>query len=246
MIASALGRCDPGHVLWGGLTFILVGFLWSSCSVLAWKCYSCAFILIFLFASSLSGIWSYRGELGRAVINAALSSSNGQNRVRAAATQLLIRHFGKSNSQGKIAKLRLLAQYDASSDGPQLPSRLQGIAMVPFGYIVSHNPTSLEFGYYWGTIDALDPRAVDRKISELQADRERQLLLPEHWQASCTIIPEQSRQLIRSLFVYPYQARAVNTQSIYEPLCRYILSHYVLAVGPGAETYDYEVWNPRA
>lgn len=241
-VAAALGRCDPGHIFWNALILLLIGFLWASGSPIAWKYYSAAFILIFVALGSVSSLWLYRSELGRAFINVALSGTSRPGGVHEVATHLLTRHFGAA-APAKLFKLSALAHQDASSDSIDLKPHLEGLSMAPFGYSVSHNPTFLDFGYYWGMLNVVDSKAVTWKIAELRSRPDRGLLLPEHWEGNCSIAPDDSKKLIQILFMYPYQAHAVHTQSVYVPLCSYIYSHYGF-VG-SSETNGYQLWSPK-
>jgi hypothetical protein len=57
MIAAALGRCDPGHIMFNGSGFLLAAFFFASGHPRAWKFYRNAFVVAFLVLSSLYGVF---------------------------------------------------------------------------------------------------------------------------------------------------------------------------------------------
>ncbi len=240
MLAPALGRCDPGHLFWNGLVLLLLCLLWASNNQRAWVRYRFAFVSVFIVLGFVSSMYLYKGEFGRAIVNVLLSRTSGAKQIDRTIDSFLTRHLGN-----RAEKLKLISQQDASLDYVQLPSGLQGPAEAPFGYFLSHNPASLKFGYYWGTLNALDSTAVARKISELSQVPHLQLMLPENFESACVVTPEESRRMISVLFVYPYTVHVAHSRSVYQPLCAYIRSHYVLTRRAGPETYDYQIWSPK-
>ena len=57
MIAAALGRCDPWHILMNGSGFLLAAFFYASRRPSAWQFYRNAFIVCFWVLSSLYGVF---------------------------------------------------------------------------------------------------------------------------------------------------------------------------------------------
>ena len=245
MISPALGRCDPFHLYWCGLSFLMIGFLWASANVRAWKYFCGAFTVIFIILGGLSGLWAYRGELARASVNLILLHADSSPWINRQINGVLKLQLGEKAAKAKIATLSLVSQQDASSDIQQIPSQVRGILEAPFGYGRSHKTTSLDFGYYWGITNVPDLDGVARKISELEQNPNRQLLLPEHYDRFCLVDPDATRIMIRFVFAYPFDAPYVNNQSVYQPLCAYISTRYVLAVPAQPETFGYEIWTPK-
>jgi hypothetical protein len=240
LVAAALGRCDAGHVFWNGLAILMVGMLWASGSNRAWRWYGGAFVLIFIGLGWLSGIYFYQGEFARATINLVLSPSGSPSFVRNWVDDVF-----RPNLFDPSGEQRFIARQDASQDLLQIPPQVRTVVEAPFAYTHSHNPTFLDFGYYWGLVNALDSKAVDRKINELARHPDRQLILPPSLDVYCKVNVPWSRQTIRLLFLYPFNGRAVHPQSIFEPLCAYIRANYVLSVPTQASTYRYEIWSRR-
>ena len=242
MLASAFGRCDPGHLFWNGLPIFLIGFLWASGSKRTWSWYRFAFIVIFIVINLASTLIFYRGELARAAISLSLSHGSRKSWVETT----LARHAQSNpDNMAKLAEYSLLATHDASRDDLHLPFRLEPPVEAPFGYTASHNPDRLDLGYYWGIQDALTEKTVTRKITELEKHSDRQLILPEHFQTNCSVDPATSTKIIRILFAFPYRSRPRHTQSVYQPLCAYISSHYALTTPSRPETYGFQLWSPK-
>jgi hypothetical protein len=212
--------------------------LWASSSNRTWKWYRVAFAVIFVGLGTVSNLYLYRVELARTTINLVLAHAEGTSYLSRSLNHLIYTHLGH-----KADKLRLLAQQDASQDPVLLPPQVHGVASAPFSYEPSHNPTALYLGYYWGLLNALDSKAVNDKISELDQHRDQPLILPKNMDAACVIDAAASRQFIGLLFMYPYRGQVVHPQSVYQPLCSYIHAHYVLSVPSQASTYGYEIWS---
>jgi hypothetical protein len=134
---------------------------------------------------------------------------------------------------------------DASKDFSSLPPQLKGTAQIPFAYFASHNPTGLEGGYYFGLVSAVDTHAVALKISELANNPDRDLVLPADFDGHCQSRPDESRWLIRVLFAYPFNGKAVHPQNIYAPLCDYIDANYSLKVPPQPASFNYGIWTRK-
>ena len=134
---------------------------------------------------------------------------------------------------------------DGSGDAAILPAHLDGPAQAPFGYFVNHNPIALQQGYYLGTDDVLNPDAVAFKIAEIAKNHASEIVLPKDYSLYCEIHPESSKFLIRILFAYPFNAKAVHTESIYAPLCQYIWQNYSRKVPPQDDTFGYSIWTRK-
>ncbi len=57
MVAAALGRCDPGHIMLNGSGFLLAVFFFASAHPRAWKFYRNAFVVCFFVLSMLYGVF---------------------------------------------------------------------------------------------------------------------------------------------------------------------------------------------
>lgn len=102
---------------------------------------------------------------------------------------------------------------------------------------MTDHSTALDEGRYIGLFNVSSPAQIAEKIAELTKHRERDLLLPDSYEQLCARDPEASRSVIRHLFLYPYSRRAVHLESVTQPLCDFIASHYRLVLPPNAERF---------
>jgi hypothetical protein len=86
---------------------------------------------------------------------------------------------------------------------------------------------------------------VTQKIAELSSHPRYPLLIPFERESQCRISDEGALSAIKSIFHYPYDAPAVHTEGIQQPLCDYIVQHYRLSEPATAEHFGYAVWLPK-
>jgi hypothetical protein len=246
MLSPAFSRCDPWHIFWNGFGIFCISLLWASGNIRGWKYYGLAFSIVFIFLSGLSATLQVKGDLMRVCLT--VTRADMDSRLGRILTRIMVRRLGADAADAKLSKYKAykaIAQIDASSDPVVLPPQLHGTAEVPFGYGLTHNTASLDYGFYEGLALIADPHQVDRKISELKRAPDRELILPRGYDSACSADPNAMRALVRILFIYPYRARVVRAGTLFGPLCDYISSHYVLAVPAQPDTYDYEIWAPK-
>jgi hypothetical protein len=63
MIAAALGRCDPSHVVWNGLAIFLASMCYVSNYAKAWRTYRLAFLLFAFLLPNLSELYLFLPQL---------------------------------------------------------------------------------------------------------------------------------------------------------------------------------------
>ena len=85
-LAGAMGRCDPGHVLFNVLGLFLVVMLRVSNNPIAWNRYRFAFIVIFIVFGWASTLVLYSGEIARA----ANSLANGLTALNAVSNTVVL------------------------------------------------------------------------------------------------------------------------------------------------------------
>lgn len=243
MLSSTFSRCDPGHIFWNGLGFLVIALLWVSGSARMWRYCSPIFLLVFVGVGFLSGLLLSRSDFLRVYLT--LTHAKMTDPVGRRLNRSMVQALGSEVADAKISKFRIISQIDGSKDPVVLPPQLHGIAEVPFGYGVSHNTESLDYGYYDALSFVLDPKTVDRKILELQQNPYRVLLLARGYESQCSTDAAGTRAFLSTLFIFPYRGRARHSESLYAPLCDYISSHYKLTVPAQTQTYDYEIWSPK-
>lgn len=240
-LPAAFGRCDPGHLIFYGFGIVLVGLLYISNHSRIWRWYRAAFIIIFIVGGLIVSLWLNSAGMARSAIELIFSSQKQSGSVlEKTANHLLVWHFGEALADEKISKLK--AESRGSVDNPRTPSQIQGIAEAPFGYVATRSTTDVDWGYYFAELNVSEGKAVAEKVAELQAHPTRMLLLPDHYEKSCSIDPMVERIEISFLFLYPYSARVVHPASIYGPICSYIDSNYLQIAPPQASTYGYGIW----
>ncbi|MBV8629991.1 MAG: hypothetical protein JOZ83_03645 [Silvibacterium sp.] len=244
-LTAAMSICDLYHVGFNVLVVWIVSLLIVGNQPDVWRWYRWVFLGVFA-VSSVATLWQYEGALSEAAHIFLFRAQSGPlSKLEKLAEELYIRRFGETIGIQKVRNYQSLAAGESISDSPWVPAELKGTAQVPFGYFVTHNPAQVDWGYYFTLENAFDRQAVVRKIEELKNHPTRELLLPAGYEGSCTTDAEGLRNRIRRTFLFPYRARALNTESIYEPLCAYISAHYVLSAPPGPNTKGYAIWEPK-
>jgi hypothetical protein len=257
LLAAALGRCDPGHILANGVGLMVAVFLYASCSPRMWRLYRNSFIVAMI---AIPGYTVYRGFLPRlgmaAMRTAAEETMPGVTGLRASIAEFGIRHMPASAFKSawltEMARLRVHvvpATIDFASLYPGLDvSRPDGILEAPFGYkpngFGSYHSSAVDYGYYEGIENANTPLAVQRKIDELAGHPDRDLLLPNESASLCNVDGRLRQQILSVFFLFPYTARVTHPVSVHQPLCDYIAGHYTLARSATPDNFEYELWTP--
>lgn len=255
MIAAALGRGDPGHVLLNGLGIFIASMFYLSNQEIAWKWYKAAFIFLLILLSGISGIWFYQQPLRRCGLNL-LSESGSDSPVRKSLLFLgrkYIAYFASPAKKSKWEKeledfqhLSVPTTVDLSTIYPTW----RGAFLAPFGYkpngFGTYLSTQVDYGYFEDIENANTVSAIQRKVAELRSQPERALLLPDQFDRICQFDVPEERQKIGILFDSPYIGRAVHPESIRQPICQYIHSRYRLEQAPALENFGYGLWVPAS
>jgi hypothetical protein len=127
--------------------------------------------------------------------------------------------------------------------------RSDGVFEAPFGYKPNRGgvylSSQIDYGYYDDLVNAGSLDAIRRKIDQLAQHPQRGVLLANNFTNLCSTYPGTERVFLSVLLASPYLATPAHTQSIREPLCDYILIHYVLAEPAAPETFQYALWTPK-
>jgi len=217
LLAAALGRCDPGHLVCNGAGLLLAVFLYASGSERWWRVYRNGFVVALIAIPLCVQV--------RLVLPG----------VRAAAI--------RTRATAAPEAIDFAAVYpgvDLAGAGGVLEAPF---GYTPNGTGTYHAAT-VDYGFYEGIENANTPRAVERKIEELAEHPERNLLLPSGAERYCDADAEVQHQLMTALFFFPYTAQAVHPVGVREPLCAYIASHYAVVRGATAADFGYALWAP--
>jgi len=254
MTAAALGRCDPGHVLFNGLGIFLASLFYVSNYRALWKGYSGALVVFLLLLPALSGIWLYLPLMGKCGLK--LIGDSGSN---SALNHALIR-MGKSYIE-KFANPAKRTKWEKTLEDAQsarAPKEVDfraiyplwhGEYLAPLGYkpngIGTYLSNQVDYGYFEGFENANTVGAIEEKLAEIKEHPEKALLLPDHFEETCRINVESERKELKILFDFPYFGKAVHTESVREPVCNYIFAQYELRQAPTAENFEYGLWVAR-
>jgi hypothetical protein len=251
MLAAALGRCDPGHVLLNGLGIFLASMFYASNYRIAWRWYIRTFIVFLMVLSALSGLWLYLPTMRQCSVLFIRESGN-DSRIHRALTHLGKVYIADFAAPAKRAKWEKALEAAQSSVAPKtvglavLYPTWHGAYLAPFGYrpngIGTYLSDRVDYGYYEGNENANTVEAIQKKLAEIKDHPEKALLLHEHFEDTCRIDVSAERQELSILFAFPYLGRAVHTESVRQPICDYISYQYELEQVPTPENFDYGLW----
>jgi hypothetical protein len=245
---AALGRCDPGHVVFDGIGIVIAASMLASTMPFIWRSYVVLFLVFFLVLPTASIFRIYRPLLGQAVhMRIALSESADSSKLFDSVVRLI-----RSNRPGNLRPDQYAVQLSAV-ETPVLDLRAafptaDGVLEAPFAFspngLGTYHAPEIDTGYFEGLELAFTSESIQRKILELKAHPERKLLLPENFEDRCALHLDGEYWAIRTLFWYPYASWPKNLVNIRAPLCIYIYGHYRLIQKPGPRGYGYGVWTP--
>ncbi len=252
-LASALGRCDGGHVLLGPLGLWIVGLTLAgrlrpvAGRLMLWSC-----ILVFFLVPLTLGVRGVFAAPARAALLTVFAVEREHPAITLSSRLMWIatRLYGVEKAAIKVDEARRFAALHDGMDVASIYGYPAGtIFQAPSGFMPEefgplHTP-QVETGYFDGWVNLVTPEQVQRKIAELARNPGRPLLLPEGTESLCVVSPEGERAVIRTLFVYPYAARAQHTGSVLEPFCVYLHAEYVLRKPATADRLGYAVWERR-
>ena len=251
MLAAALGRCDQGHVLMNGLGIFLASMFYVSNYRTAWKWYSRTFIVFMILISAGTTLLFYSPPMRRCGL-LFFEGSGNDSRIHHVLTHPEKVHIANSAFPAKRAKWEKAQEAAQSYIAPKMVDLAvlyptwHGVYLAPFGYrpngIGTYLSDRVDYGRYEGTENANTVEAIQEKLAEIKNHPEKALLLPEHFEDNCRIDVARERLMLSILFDFPYLGRAVHTESVRQPICDYISSHYELEQLPTSENFEYGFW----
>ena len=257
LVAAALGRCDPGHILANGVGLLLAVFLYASRSPRMWRLYRDAFLIAMIAIPAYSFYRFFLPLIGNAAMRTAAESMPGEGALPSRIAQFGIRQMPYSTFKtarlAELASLRLHVvptTIDFASLYPGVDlSDSDGILEAPFGYkpngFGTYLSSRIDYGYFDGVENANTPEAVQRKIDELVHNPDRYLLLPDQSAKLCNADGVVERHLITVFFFFPYPVRVSHPQSVHKRLCDYIADHFTLTRSATPDDFEYELWSPK-
>jgi hypothetical protein len=244
-LPAALGRCDEGHALLCAFGLTLAGTILAAGDARVWRWYRYAFVLILvLFPPAMVFMNAQYLLSNLAIYNIFKWEADGKH----SSLDGWVDDMSRSLGPGRIALLKATARRSLPIDLAGLFPQARDVVWVPFGFspdrIGLYHDVRLDPGRYSAMVNVVSEKSVAYKISELGKNPDRQLLLPSKIQNQCLLNPAQEIESIRKLFLFPYKAKPVHTESMTQPVCSYILQHYRREQDATPKTFGYELWAP--
>jgi hypothetical protein len=248
-LPAAFGRCDEGHAVLCALGLPLAVSFVAAADARMWQWYRYPFFLIvacypFMVEANAAPMLS---KLAIHQIFAA-EATGGSARLDGFIERGMSRALGTTKAKDKFALLKASAVLSATVDIHDLFPKAHGVIWVPFGFSPNrfglYHAREIDPGRYDGLLNVTSEKSVARKINELTQKPDRQLLLPSDFEDQCLINPIDEAKTIRTLFLLPYHAKPVHSESITRPFCSYIRAGYRREQGATPETFGYELWSP--
>ena len=233
MLASALARCDPTHVLLNGLGIIVATLFYISKIIKLWQFASSMVVFVTIF--NVTTFELYEPGLRRALM------------IDLSQSEVVKQQLPSLNRVQLAAKLEVLAATDFNATLSALYRDWHGDFIAPFGYTRSfgtYHSSQIDFGYYEGFENANTKAAVTHKIDEMKDAPQRAVLLPDDFDSQCSVDAIASRKAISILFMRPFNADFKNPVNIRGPLCD-IRANYVMIDRPRQENFGFGLWTPR-
>lgn len=229
MIPAALGRCDPGHLIWNGLMMIIIIAAFLHNNIKFSRLFSIAVIIFILNCLPFSI---------RAIVipnyTAAIKSVIKENN--------LVRKYVHTDS-GKVfvsaaAKIfdmseeKIFSKFSESTEPKEIPEILQNISDIsmPLGgdgilYIYLGD---LKKYHYLPNYTVGNVKEINRTLNALINEKPMYLLLPWGWQNYTNPSnPKSVTAVINILFIASFSAEPVcNSNEIYRETINYIKEAY--------------------
>lgn len=251
MIAAALGRCDPGHVLLNGLGIFLASMFYMSNYRIGWKCYKAVFAVVLFLIPALSATWLLLPSLARCGFDM-LTETSENSWMRSSLIHIgrvYVAHFAGPAKRAKFEKALENSQHLGIPDTIEFTITYptwHGTFLAPLGYkpngLGTYLSNQVDYGHFEGFENANTVDAIHEKLAEIKQNPEKALLLPDHFERTCQIDVPTERLEISLLFAFPYFGKAVHPESVRQPICDYILANYRLEQWPTSQNFWYGLW----
>jgi hypothetical protein len=161
------------------------------------------------------------------------------------------RKYAAFASPAKRASWKKKLQYYHSSapdriDFASIYPSWHGTFLAPLGYssngVGTYLSTQIDYGHFEGFENANTVAAIHQKLAEIKDRPGEALLLPDHFEANCTVDIPAERWLISHSFFFPYFGKVIHPESVRQPICDYILAHYAVKEEPTPQNFGYGLW----
>ena len=250
-LPAMFGRCDPLHMMDNGLAAFVCAFLLIRQKPRAWR-YGVLIYAVLFMAFPLATLQEWP-LFGRATLAHMWMNDGPHGAIERAAdralTRFTIHHYGESAGRSKLALLH--ASFGAKAAAGQ--GALAGATPVveaPFLYVpntlgIYEGPLA-DSGYFSGITDVFTEQQVSRKISELQAHPDRDVLVRREAPQMCNESISMAGKGLRVVFITPVLLPGRHDNDLLQPLCSYIQANYSLVHPSSPETSGYSLWRPNA
>ncbi len=250
MLAAALGRDDPMHVIWNGEGVLLASLFYLSNQKIVWPWCKASFAIILILLPGLTGIWFYQQEVAILGLNIIDEEYTPMSRSLNSLARRYIASHGNAAQQAKwndrLTNPNRFSVPDRIDFASLYPTWHGGFA-APFGYVPNGLGTYLspeiDYGHYKSTENASTLAAIHAKIAEMDSQPSRALLLPDGFEVQFCVANAQNEQAALSiLFSTVYRRRVAHPESVLLPICDHILAYYRMQEAPTRQNFHYGLW----
>jgi hypothetical protein len=247
---GGLGRCDVWHVGFEGIGVLVVATLLMSARPNLWCGYRIAFVVLIVAAPAITALWWYQAALVSKVAFLRMAQYEPHSlmttKLDTAAEQYFARKEGRAKARLKTDLLRASSSVPSQMDFRSMYPGASEVLDVPFGYkpnqFGEYRAVGIDSGYFFGLLNAFTPAAVMKKIDELRAHPERDLLLPDDFREECTVHPAAERRILQVVFMSPFVPPVRHIDNVRESLCEFITTHYQVIQAAKSGDHGYELW----
>jgi len=249
VLPAMFGRSEPLHMMNNGIAAILCALLLVWQWPRAWRRSVILYVILFV-AYPLVRLPEVP-LVGRAILARVWADGGPHNavarRIDSTLTRVAVHHYGAAGGQSRIALLR--ASFGATAAAGQgVLAGATPVVEAPFLYMPntlgSYQGPLVDTGYFSGITDVFTPAQVQRKIDELAAHPERDVVV--RWEAPklCREDMAAVRDAMRSVSFTPALLPVRQDNDVLQPLCSYIQTHYRMVRPSSPETSGYSLWRP--
>lgn len=251
VLPAAFGRCEPLHLMDNGIIEVLSALLLLYQWPRAWR--RTVILYVILFVAYPLATMQERPLFGR-VILAHLWANGGPHgsvarRIDHSLTWVAVHYYGPEGGRSRLALLHAASGVNAAA-GQGVLAGATSVVEAPFSFMPNtigpYQGPLVDTGYFSGTFDVFTPGQVQRKIAELAAHPDRDVII--RWEAPKLCLEDipDSRVSLRQLSMTPVLLPAVHSDDIVQPLCSYIQTHYQMVRPSSPEASGYSLWRPNA
>jgi hypothetical protein len=242
MLAGALGRADVIHVLGYELGLVCCAL------VLLWRWPITWRVVLFATVMTLAVVQQWRARYDIPSYYQALMLVNlGLGRGPQIPSLIrLEQKLVKKNPLGRQPWISggIASTFNGQTHDYEPHDIFPGISPIAFAPLLympggagEYETPSVDEGYYFGLADITSDKTVQRKLADLAAHPERDLILPAREGWPC-LLPANV-PFLRQVLLYPFHPVGKHDYVLFQPMCRYYERNYHWIVPPSGNTYGY-------